>query len=95
LNEAVDAMLPLKRNRGASAYGCLDVRAFALLGKHEQALAAMEECAELEYLSGWQGFKYLPHYDSIRDAPRFSASLSRLSVAADEARKRAVSEGLL
>jgi len=59
------------------------------------ALTALEECAELEYLSNWQGLKFLPHYDAIRDDPRFSAALSRLSAATERARKRAIPEGLL
>jgi TolB-like protein len=95
LNAALEAIEPLERNRGFSAYGTLDVQAYALLGEPELALAAMEECAEIKYLSNWQAFKYLPHYDSIRNDPRFSAALSRLSAAADEARKRATEEGLL
>ena len=95
LKAALETMESLERNHGSSAYGCLDVNAHALLGEQEQALSAMEECAEIEYLSGWQSFKYLPHFDSIRNDPRFSAALSRLSAAADAARKRAMSEGLL
>ena len=94
-NAALEALKPLERNRGFSAYGMLDVQAYALLGEPELALTAMEECADIKYLSNWQAFKYLPHYDSIRNDPRFSAALSRLSAAADEARKRATEEGLL
>ena len=95
LNSALEVMLPLERNHGSDAYGYSDVRAYALLGQKEKALTALEECAELEYLSAWQGLKFLPHYDSIKDDPRFSAALSRLSAAAEVERKRAVSEGLL
>ena len=95
LNAALESMLPFQRNRGFNAYGYSDVSAYALLGQSEQALTALEACAELSYLTGWQGLKFLPHYDSIRDDPRFSAALSRLSAAAEIERKRAVSEGLL
>ena len=95
LNVAIETMKTLKRNRGSTAYGFLDVRAYAVLGQTEQALTALEECAELEYLSNWQGLKFLPHYDAIRDDPRFSSALSRLSAATELARKRAISEGLL
>ena len=95
LNAALESMLPFQRNRGAQAFGFSDVSAYALLGQSDQALTALEACAEVSYLTGWQGLKFLPHYDSIRDDPRFSAALSRLSTAADTERKRAVSEGLL
>jgi TolB-like protein/Flp pilus assembly protein TadD len=95
LNVAIETMKTLKRNRGADAYGFLDVGAYAMLGQTEQALTALEECAELEYLSNWQGLKFLPHYDAIRGDPRFSAALSRLNAATELARKRAISEGLL
>jgi hypothetical protein len=57
--------------------------------------ASLEECAELEYLTNWQCLKFLPHYNSIRDDSRFSAALTRLSAAANLARKRAIDEGLL
>lgn len=95
LNLALDKMAHLQRNHGAGAIGFKDVAAYALLGQREQALAALEECAELEYLSDWQELKLMPQYDSIRDDPRFSAALARLSAAAERAHSRAVSEGLL
>jgi len=95
LNAAIDAMQSMKRNSGPESYGFDDVRAYSLLGQTEAALTALEECADLEYLSGWQGLKYLPHFDAVRADPRFMAALSRLSTAADEARKRAISEDLL
>ena len=95
LNAALENISQKQRNHGAQAYGFLDVSIYALLGQREKALLALEECADLEYLSGWAGLKFLPHYDSIRDDPRFSAALERLSAAAEIARQRAVSEGLL
>lgn len=95
LNLALENISHFQRNRGTTAYGFLDVRIFAMLGQREMALTALEACADLEYLSAWQGLKFQPHYDSIRDDPRFAAALSRLSAAAELARKRAVSEGLL
>jgi len=95
LNMVLESIAPHKRNRGANAFGFLDVSIFALLGQTEQALSALEECADLEYLSGWQNLKFAAQYDTIRDDPRFSAALSRLSAAADLARKRAMNEGLL
>jgi TolB-like protein/Tfp pilus assembly protein PilF len=95
LNAALENISQKQRNHGALAFGFLDVSIYALLGQREKALLALEECADLEYLSGWAGLKFLPHYDSIRDDPRFSAALERLSAAAEIARQRAVSEGLL
>ena len=95
LNRSLEAISPYERNRGTRAFGFLDVSIYALLGQREEALAALEACADLGYLSGWQTLKFLPHYDSIRDDPRFSAATSRLSTSAGLARKRAVSEGLL
>jgi TolB-like protein len=95
LNAALKNISQKQRNHGARAFGFLDVSIYALLGQREKALLALEECADLEYLSGWAGLKFLPHYDSIRDDPRFSAALERLSAAAEIARQRAVSEGLL
>jgi len=95
LNAALESMMPFQRNRGAQAFGFSDVSAYALLGQSEQALTALEDCVELSYLTGWQGLKFLPHYDSIRGDPRFSAALSRISTAAENERRRAVSEGLL
>jgi TolB-like protein len=95
LNVALENISQKQRNHGAYAFGFLDVSIYALLGQHEKALLALEECADLEYLSGWARLKFLPHYDSIRDDPRFSAALDRLSAAAEIARQRAVSEGLL
>lgn len=95
LNVALENISQKQRNHGANAFGFLDVRIYALLGQREKALLALEECADLEYLSDWAGLKVLPHYDSIRDDPRFSAALDRLSAAAEIARQRAVSEGLL
>lgn len=95
LNLALETISSHQRNRGILAFGFLDVQIYALLGRREEALAALEACADLEYLSGWQGLKFLPHYDSIRDDPRFTAVVSRLSASAGRARNRAVSEGLL
>ena len=95
LNAALETMMPFKRNRGRDGYGFSDVRAYALLGQSEQALTALEACADLPYLTGWQDLKFMPHYDSIRADPRFSAALSRLSASADTERRRAVAEGLL
>jgi TolB-like protein/Tfp pilus assembly protein PilF len=95
LRVALGNISRLQRNRGANAFGFLDVKIYALLGQREQALSALEECANIEYLSGWPGLKFLPHYESIRDDPRFTAALARLSAAAELANKRAVSEGLL
>jgi tetratricopeptide (TPR) repeat protein len=95
LRVALESISRLQRNHGANAFGFLDVKIYALLGQREQALAALEECADLEYLSGWPGLKFLPHYDSIRGDPRFTAALARLNAAAELAHKRAVSEGLL
>ena len=95
LNRALETISPHERNRGTHAFGFTDVSIYALLGQSEKALAALEACADLEYLSSWQGLKFLPHYDSIRDDPRFSAVVSRLNTSAGLARKRAVSEGLL
>ncbi|HEY5775013.1 MAG TPA: hypothetical protein VIS57_02905 [Xanthomonadales bacterium] len=95
LRLALENISRLQRNHGANAFGFLDVRIYALLGQREQALSALEECVTIEYLSGWPGLKFLPHYDSIRDDPRFTAALARLNAAAELAHKRAVSEGLL
>ena len=95
LNLALETISPHRRNQGIHAFGFMDVRIYALLGRREEALTALEACAELDYLSQWQGLKFLPHYDSIRGDPRFSAAVSRLSTSAGLARKRAVSEGLL
>lgn len=95
LSVALEKTSQLQRNRGAGAFGFSDVEIYALLGKREEALAALEECADLGYLSKWQNLKLLPQYDSIRDDPRFSAALARLSAAAEQAQSRAVSEGLL
>lgn len=95
LNAVLETISPFKRNRGANAFGYLDVSVYAMLGQTEKALTALEECADLEYLSNWQGLKFLPHYDSIRADPRFSSALSRLSAAARAERERAMLEGLL
>jgi len=95
LNAALETMRPLQRNRGATSFGFSDAQAYALLGQTESALGALEEAAAVEYLSGWQSLKFLPHYDSIRDDPRFTAAVDRLSAAADAARERAMDEGLL
>jgi TolB-like protein/Tfp pilus assembly protein PilF len=95
LQAAVEIISALPRNRGAHATGFLDVQAYALLGQTERALQALEECANLEYLSGWQGLGHLPHYDSLRGDPRFNAAVDRLRRAADAARERAAAEGLL
>jgi tetratricopeptide (TPR) repeat protein len=95
LHLALETISPHRRNQGIHAFGFMDVRIYALLGRREEALTALEACAELDYLTQWQGLKFLPHYDSIRDDPRFSAAVSRLSTSAELARKRAVSEGLL
>jgi TolB-like protein len=95
LTVAIEAMEGFKRNRGASAIGFSDVQALAVLGQTDKALDALEEAVEMEYLSDWQALKFLPHYDSIRDDPRFASAIRNLSAVADLARKRAVDEGLL
>ena len=95
LEAALDVMAHGTRNRGSHAYGFSDVSALALLGRREEALAALETCADLGYLSGWQQLKYLPHFDALRGDPRFDSALARLGAAAEEARKRAQGEGLL
>jgi tetratricopeptide (TPR) repeat protein len=95
LEAALDSMKGLKRNYGGESFGLADIEAYAVLGRTEQALAALEEVADLEYLSDWQSLKFLPHYSSIRDDPRFRSALNRLSAAADAASDRAMEEGLL
>jgi TolB-like protein len=95
LDLALQVIGDLPRNRGGDAFGYSDVQAYALLGQREAALLALEECAELGYLSGWQELGFHPFYDSIRDDPRFGAAVTRLDIAANEARARAVDEGLL
>ena len=95
LRAALKTMESLYRNRGLNAYGFMDVQAHALLGNTEEALEGLEECAELGYLTDWQGLKYLPHYDSIRDDSRFRVAIAALQAASDKARARAESEGLL
>jgi TolB-like protein len=95
LTAALESMQSLKRNRGASAYGFSDVEAYSILGQTENALAALELAVDIEYLNGWQALNFMPHYDAIRDDPRFTTALRNLAAAADEARKRAVDEGLL
>ncbi len=95
LQAALDTMKPLARNRGMTAYGFDDVSAYALLGETDAALDALEQCARIGYLTGWQGLRYMAQYDSIREEPRFMAAVSKLSAAADAARERAEAEGLL
>jgi TolB-like protein len=95
LNQALDNMQNLQRNRGGSAYGMNDVRAHALLGDREAALTALEECAQTGYLSQWTELKYAPFYDAIRDDPRFTAALERFERMADAAREQAIAQGLL
>ncbi len=95
LNQALANMRNLQRNRGGSAYGMIDVRAHALLGNREAALTALEECAEIGYLSEWTELKYSPFYDTIRDDPRFTSALERFERMADAAREQAIAQGLL
>ncbi len=95
LQSALETIAGLHRNRGLNATGFQDVMAYALLAQTEQALQALEECAELGYLTGWQGLKFLSHFDSIRGDPRFTAALESLSRSAAEAREQAAAEGLL
>jgi hypothetical protein len=95
LNAALQTLAGNQRNRGAGAFGFDDAAIYALLGQTENALSALEEAAELGYLSDWVSLKFSPWYDDLRGDPRFDSVINRLSSAADEARKQAEAEGLL
>jgi TolB-like protein/Flp pilus assembly protein TadD len=95
LNAALQTLAGNQRNRGAGAFGFDDAAIYALLGQTENALSALEEAAELDYLSDWASLKFSPWYDDLRGDPRFDSVINRLSSAADEARKQAEAEGLL
>ena len=95
LRAALDSMAGLQRNHGADAYGFSDVAAHALLGASDAALDALEDCAALPYLTGWQSLRFHPFFDTLRENPRFFTALRQLDAAATEARNRAVEEGLL
>ena len=95
LDAALGTLDGQQRSRGATAFGFDDAAIYALLDQRENALSALEEAAELAYLSDWVSLKFSPWYDSLRGDPRFDSVLSRLSIAADEAREQAEAEGLL
>jgi TolB-like protein len=95
LETALKVTEGLSRNRGMNAYGHADAKAHALLGNTDAALTALEDIAEVEYLSGWQTLSFDPAFDSIRDDLRFSAVMSQLEKLAEQKRQEAEQEGLL
>ena len=95
LEAALAAMQGIERNRGGRAYGMLDAKVHALLGNREEALAALEECAEAGFLPGWRELRFASYYDSIRQDPRFASVLERFDRMADAAREQAIAQGLL
>lgn len=95
LEAALELMRGLSRNRGMNAFAHADAKAYALLGNSDAALTALEDIAEVEYLSGWQSLSFDPAFDSIRDDLRFSAVISKLEKLAEQKRQQAEQEGLL
>ena len=54
---------------------------YALQDRADEAFAAMNQAFEDDWRSGWWRLRHKPHFDSIRDDPRFDAMVERLRVA--------------
>jgi len=54
---------------------------YALQGRADDAFEAMEQAFEDGWRSGWWRLEHKPHFDSIRDDPRFDEMVERLRAA--------------
>jgi len=54
---------------------------YALQDRADDAFAAMDQAFEDGWRSGWWRLEHKPHFDSIRDDPRFDEMVERLRAA--------------
>jgi len=54
---------------------------YALQDRADEAFAAMDQAFEDGWRSGWWRLEHKPHFDSIRDDPRFDVMIERLRAA--------------
>jgi tetratricopeptide (TPR) repeat protein len=81
LTKTLDVIRDLPR-LGTWGYGIRDVHAYALLGRHEDAINAFREAIDAGYRGSvlFDGFPLAvdPYLDGIRDDPRFEQMLAEV-----------------
>jgi len=71
---------------GPAGIGFFDIKALALLGNNEAALAALEEAASSEWLQFWWQVPSDPNLSTLHQHPRFDAAIERFRSRAAEYR---------
>lgn len=73
---------------GLQGFGFADVKAYALLGRADDALAALDEAIDVRYWAGWRQFETDPAFESLQHNRGFRSRVGEIREIVAEERER-------